>query len=98
MCLDAGIYHGNLTFQHRNVGDSALKDCEIIQFDNKTANALSIAITEFHTFVVFPERLIVVMQPPGLCSSKYVENQTEPSQVSISSIKIVYQDVFSPVS
>lgn len=92
---DAGIYHGTLTFKRRKPGDSAIKDAEIIQFDNKTSAAISIAITEFHTIVAFPDKLQIFMQPPGLCSAANDADLVGISQVSINSLKIVFQENYS---
>jgi hypothetical protein len=94
--LDAGIYHGSLTFKNRNTGASALKNSEIIQFDSKSV-VLSIAVTEFHTFIVYPERIAIIMQPPGLCSGKPADAQSDLAQVPVSSLKTVYQELFAPV-
>lgn len=91
---NAGLFHGNLTYGRKKIGDSAIKDSEIIQFDNKSM-VISVAITEFHTVVAFPDKLQVYMQPPGLCGTTNESDPSEISQIPISSLKVVFQESFT---
>ncbi|KAL9645099.1 hypothetical protein ABK040_004590 [Willaertia magna] len=56
-------------------GESLINECEVIQMDSSKMNSSmqqgikSIAISEFHMFILYPEKLTIVMQPPGLCTS-----------------------------
>ena len=71
---NAGIYHGVLNFSNPNSrlaqnGLSVISESEVIQYDSKTSSqVLSIAISEFHIYVLYPEKLQILMQPPGLCT------------------------------
>ena len=73
---NAGVYHGVLNFanpQSRQSGTSIITESEVIQYDNKSSSqVISIAISEFHMFVLYPEKLQILMQPPGLCTASSV--------------------------
>lgn len=95
--LDSGIFHGSLSFDVREATKdvTAFKECEIIQFDNKSMGAISVAVSEFHTCILYPEKFTILMQPPGLCNSADAEKKSEILQVPISSIKIAYEELLS---
>ncbi|KAF0974468.1 hypothetical protein FDP41_006500 [Naegleria fowleri] len=72
---NAGIFHGVLNFSNPNSrqpqsGVSVISESEVIQYDHKSASqVMSMAISEFHMFVLYPEKLQILMQPAGLCTA-----------------------------
>jgi hypothetical protein len=52
-----GIFHGALQYKNNpQSGDITIAESELITYDIKTPLILSIAITEYHTLVLFEDR------------------------------------------
>lgn len=100
----SGIYHGTLNYDgSRAAGSSCIGESEIIQFDSKHSSALSMAITDYHTVVLFPDKLQILMQPSDLVMGG--NNQSgvdefggsvpqELSTLPFDSIRIVQEETF----
>uniref|UniRef100_A0A7S1KLN0 Pep3/Vps18/deep orange domain-containing protein n=1 Tax=Percolomonas cosmopolitus TaxID=63605 RepID=A0A7S1KLN0_9EUKA len=64
---NSGVHHGALTFKNRKPGSNTIQPSELIAYESKMPNAISVTASEFHTFVLFPDRLCIYMCPPSLC-------------------------------
>mmetsp|Transcript_59942 Transcript_59942/g.141174 ORF Transcript_59942/g.141174 Transcript_59942/m.141174 type:complete len:974 (+) Transcript_59942:154-3075(+) len=58
-----GIYSGSFSFGSQNAGDSIIHDYKLIPYSNAVhGSPLSLLSTEFHWFLLFPDRLQVINQ------------------------------------
>jgi len=89
----AGIFHGCFDYKDLDAGVNPIPEVEIIKWDQKNPAAVSIAITEFHMFVLTEDKLSVFMQPANLVN-RPVDGFDAPPEVSFSSIRKVYEKVF----
>eukprot|EP01080_Neovahlkampfia_damariscottae_P010520 gene10520-3042_t len=78
----SGICHGLFSKERTIEKDNY----EIIQFDNKIKNIISISISEYHIYLLYENKIEILMNPSNLITNE---------QISIDSIPIVFKKEFS---
>ncbi len=91
----AGIFHGKLSYKNQQPGQSAMVEPEIIQYERNHQRILSMTITEYHMVILYPEKLQVILLPPGLTSyEEEMEMESyQFSQISMSTFNVAYEQV-----
>lgn len=92
---NSGVHHGHIDVGRMKSGVIDFQNSELLEYDNSMPDAIGITTSQYHLFVLFPDKLKIYMCPPALnISSRDFRTDGKYRTIPFSEVKLVYEESF----